>query len=337
MNNLTVNSTDPYASHKSIDYTQSDAIWNKRMDEAQQITNSAEREELIELIKEWRGKSAILERLILGEGADGGTTLLIYGLAIEGLRGIIKGQTTEMDNKFVKLPTPAATNARFEISQVVTQELIEKIDKENNSSRKVSVAYIPGGYGTEAFFLEKKEGENFGLTDTFDKMKLDIVDFEGPALEQAKKIAKELGADRNCSFSRQDALNLQMREKYDIINSNGLNAYLEPHQIDVLYGQFYKALKPGGYLVVSQLMKREEWTSVTHPEQVSPEWFALERIEKLLLTNLVKMRLKSFLSTEETKQQLEKAGFMFVDVRRDPANKFPTFVVQKPSKTCNFI
>lgn len=79
------------------------------------------------------------------------------------------------------------------------------------------------------------------------------VDIDAESLDLAQQFARKKGIP-NVVFYQKDAWQMQFHEEFDVILSSGLNVYEpDPDKVLELYGKFFKALKPGGSLIISVL------------------------------------------------------------------------------------
>jgi SAM-dependent methyltransferase len=208
-------------------------------------------------------------------------------------------------------PTILATQERFQIFLNENQKSVA-----NNKK----LACIPCGMMGELLYL------NFNA---INNIQLIGIDYDISALNEAKKLAAAKKLLDYTIFHQADAWNLNLKNKFDHISSNGLNIY-EPNEKKViaLYKQFYEVLKPNGKLVTSfltpppSLTKNCEWNM----EFINTEDLLLQ---KLIFVDIIQAKWQCYRSTQQTKLQLESVGFKDIYFIPDKANLFPTVTAIK--------
>src|SRR5579872_676663 len=157
-----------------------------------------------------------------------------------------------------------------------------------------SFASIPCGLMADLLDLDYSLATNFTLTG---------IDLDQESLDQAKQCAAKKNLSDHCCFTAQDAWDLPYENTFDLIESNGLNFYVQDDaKVVALYRQFNRALKPGGCLIVSFLTTPAEWL----PTQIDPEDMQLQRI---IFVDIINSKWRTFRSVETTTAQLKEAGF----------------------------
>jgi len=156
------------------------------------------------------------------------------------------------------------------------------------------------------------------------------IDLDPETLDQARRLAADLGLSGRAEFFQADAWNLPFENEFNLLASAGLNIYeTDDDRVTELYGQFFKALAPGGVLVTSFF---------TPPPQVDPqsEW-DMGRVDAdaLLLEGIVTRdvldaRYMGYRSSPVTGAQLSAVGFDDVEFIWDDARMFPSVVARKP-------
>lgn len=195
----------------------------------------------------------------------------------------------------------------------------ETIQKELRDG--ATLASIPCGLMGDLLHLDYSSLKQFKLVG---------IDLDPESIQQAEKLAKERGLNKHVHFMTADAWKFEAKAEYDLITSNGLNFY-EPNDDKVveLYRKFYQSLKPGGLLVTSFVTpppgvhNRCEWKM----DKISLEDALLQ---KIIAADMLEARWQSFRSTDQTRQQLEKAGFSDLQFLPDTAHLFPTVLARKP-------
>ncbi len=221
---------------------------------------------------------------------------------------------------------PLTTLERFCLERspvaLATQQRFEIFLKENQKQVKnhAVLACIPCGMMGELLYLDYSY---------IDDIKLVGVDYDPDTLKDAQQLAERQNLSHFLQLLQKDAWNQGLHEAFDLISSNGLNIYEPDHEkVQALYNEFYKALKPEGKLVTSFL---------THPPGLSDhcEW-AFSKInqddlllQKIIWADIIGVKWQCFRSSEQTKWQLESAGFTDVQFIYDEAKIFPTVTAYK--------
>lgn len=211
-------------------------------------------------------------------------------------------------------PAFQATQERFEIFQEVIQQFLNRSQNEN-----LKLASVPCGLMDDLLSLNTGSAELVGI------------DLDINSLSEAKENAKKHG--KAATFVCTDAWQLELRNEFDLITSNGLNIY-EPNdeRVERLYQEFYEALKEGGILVTSFLTPpplidpQSEWNL----QKLNPEdlW-----LQKVIFADILQAKWQAFRSSDLTHQQLKAAGFTEIEIHYDEARLFPTAVAKKPYST----
>jgi ubiquinone/menaquinone biosynthesis C-methylase UbiE len=277
-----------------------------------QNSTAAERFELLEELAHFNfGKFLILNR-----GINGFWTRYFV---LHPQEGRLTGKNDE-DRNFTRLeewlldrsPIILATQERF----FNFQRLLQHALKEG-----VRLASIPCGVMDDLLGLNYLGLNDFTLTG---------IDLDQESIEFAKQNAKQNHLEKNCEYLTRDAWDLEIKEEYDVITSNGLNIY-EPDDSKVqhLYANFFKALKSGGQLISSFLTpspssnKSCPWDM----KQINQDDL---RMQKVIMNEILDVKWHTCYRTEEeTKTLLNKAGFKEVRFIYDRQKIFPTFVAQK--------
>lgn len=148
--------------------------------------------------------------------------------------------------------------------------------------------------------------------------------------QESIKLAKEKFEPSrfyHTEFQQKNAWHLNEKDKYNIVVSNGLNIYEPDHdKIIELYSQFNNALISGGILITSFLTPSPELSAKSTWRNYSAD-DALK--QKAIFKDIIQAKWQAFRTEDETREQLEKAGFKIVDVIYDNQGMFPTVVAQK--------
>ncbi|MDP1834364.1 MAG: class I SAM-dependent methyltransferase [Chlamydiales bacterium] len=154
-------------------------------------------------------------------------------------------------------------------------------------------------------------------------------DIDPQSIKEADRRANELGLGDHASFYTCSAWNMPLDSVADVLTSNGLNFYeANDDKVVDLYRAFLRALKPGGVLVTSFLtppigFPQSEWL----PEEVDMDNFLME---KIIYSDIIGASWRTYRTTEQTKAQLEAAGFVNVRFINDRAHVFPTVIAERP-------
>lgn len=211
---------------------------------------------------------------------------------------------------FETLPVILATRERFGIFRRQLQSLLR---------RNSVVASVPCGLMGELLLLDYT-----GL----DAVTLVGVDLDPAALDGARALAADRGLAHRLALRCADAWATGLNAEVDVLTSNGLNIY-EPDdsRVIALYRSYFDALKPGGTLVTSFLTPPPT-TSTESPwemTEVDEESLALQSV---VFGRLVEARWNSFRTHDQTRKQLQQAGFSDIRFVDDRARIFPTVVAR---------
>lgn len=210
-----------------------------------------------------------------------------------------------------KAPTCLATQSRFAIFKSLTQEYLQEGG---------SYASIPCGLMGDLIELDYTK---------FSEIHLYGIDLDPESLIEAKAYAEKRGIAKNCTFLKQNAWDLNIGQKLDLIVSNGLNIY-EPDEEKVieLYQGFYNCLKPGGVLITSFLTqpsipgKQSGWLL----ENVNIQDAMLQ---KIIFADILSVKWQTYRTEDAIKLELKRAGFSDIEFFYDVAHIFPTVVAKK--------
>lgn len=213
-------------------------------------------------------------------------------------------------------PIVQATQQRAKIFKLLINEYIktksvELFDMNNMKSDLVQtlqldVASIPSGYMSEYNHLKKYPGLTFHAVDK-DSKSINYVKENFPT-EHTKTYC-------------QDAWLLPFKGELDLINSNGLNIYIEDEEkIIALYQQFYESLKSGGALIISFITLPSEWKNY-NPADLKKQ--------TAIFKDVIQAEWQYFRSTEQTVNYLKKTGFVIKKTLIDKYNMFPTILALK--------
>lgn len=208
-------------------------------------------------------------------------------------------------------PTSLATQERFMRSLTIIKKYLK---------RNCVCASIPCGLMGEFVELDLPPESTY----FFHGIDLDL-----ETLHQAKEYSKTKNLYNNCEFYQADAWNLNMKEKFDLIITDGLTIY-EPNNSKIvqLYREFYKALQPQGLLLTSFLTfpPTPGITTEWELDQINKEALLLE---KIIVIDILQSTWTSFRSTNRVKAQLQEAGFRILEIFYDKAHILPIILAAK--------
>lgn len=219
------------------------------------------------------------------------------------------GSATE-DFLLNRAPVVVAHRDRFRIFQTLTQRLLKP---------GVVLASVPCGLMRDLLTLDYSSAPDAELYG---------IDIDPDALQLAKYLADTSGFD-NVHLHQMDAWSLPFENKFDVVNSSGLNVYVDDRQEVInLYKSLHKTLKPGGYLVTSVLTRPP---APNHEGDWDLEKFSPDDLlfEKILFQDILNLKWRNFRSVSELEADFKAAGFSHVSVHMDRYRVFPTILAQK--------
>ncbi len=211
-----------------------------------------------------------------------------------------------------RAPTVLATQQRFAIFKSEIQKRLK------NGMR---IASIPCGLMADLIDLDYSNLSDVTLIG---------VDIDQESIYSAQEYARLNNLENRCHFVKNNAWDLNISSELDLITSNGLAIYeSDDRRVIQLYRGFFKALKPGGYLITSFLTppisygSQSEWKvdAVNTQDAI---------LQKVIFSDILDCKWQIFRSEACVKAQLESAGFQEVEVRYDRAHIFPTIIAKKP-------
>lgn len=184
----------------------------------------------------------------------------------------------------------------------------------------LTLASIPCGLMRDLITLDYSNVNN---------VKLVGIDIDPESLELANQFALKRGL-ADVEFHQQDAWRMEFRDEFDIITSSGLNVYeADPDKVLELYRLLYRALRPGGSLIISVLThppggsKKTDWDlSIIPSEDLL--------MENILYKDILDLHWRNFRSSLELDVEFIKAGFQDIRVHFDRQRIFPTIHAKKP-------
>jgi len=211
-----------------------------------------------------------------------------------------------------KTPAVLAMRERFSIFQSLLLE---------NIHAKSVVCSIPCGMMADLLTLK--------LPNKIGELQFVGIDLDATVFQLAEGLAEELNCTVPCIFLQKNAWELEFKNEFDLITTNGLNIYeKEDSRVVELYRVLYDALKPGGKLICSALTPPPLGTQTS-------EWdFSKIDINDLavsatLFRTLLEATWANYRSSEKTLAQLTEAGFEKINIVWDSRKMFPTFCAQK--------
>ncbi|TAJ10004.1 MAG: class I SAM-dependent methyltransferase [Nitrospirae bacterium] len=217
---------------------------------------------------------------------------------------------------FFTCPLFLATRERFRIFQQQTQPLV---------TDGTVLASLPCGRMRDLLSLD--------YAHLGQEVRLVGLDKDPEALQGAQTLATEMQTMRParcaveflaCDILKPNLTETGIREKFDVVTSNGLNIYLNDDQCRTFYRHVHEALKPGGTFITSHIVPAEEyrWDQINRDH-----WHLQAIILTVLIGALWEPRVKP---AQLVRKQLDAAGFREVRTRPDLQGIFPTFVAKKP-------
>jgi SAM-dependent methyltransferase len=206
-------------------------------------------------------------------------------------------------------PVVLASQERYKIFLKIAQSLIKE---------DIVIASIPCGLMNDLLTLDYTRISRFKIVG---------IDIDAESVALAKIKARKF--QNFVEFRIQNAWDLQDNEVFDVITSNGLNVYEDnPEKVLDLYRRFFKALKPGGVLIIGVLTyppgedKETDWDL----SGINEENLLMEQI---LHRDVLGIKWRNFRATEEIEREFINAGFSKTEIIFDTHRIFPTVVAQK--------
>ncbi len=219
-----------------------------------------------------------------------------------------------------RAPAVLATRERFGIFQ-------KQLKKHLKAG--MSIASVPCGRMDDLIDLDIGDASDLTFTG---------IDLDQGSLDLAREKSDSVSGKENAvtySYENRDALSPDVgwglgEARFDIITSNGLNIYLKDTDVDLLYQNFYKALKPGGLLITSFLTQKED-------KNGTPIWEVGDvqdnlKKQRTIFATIIGVQWQNLRTEEETEDQLKRAGFeaKTIEFKYDKRKIFPTVIARKP-------
>ena len=181
--------------------------------------------------------------------------------------------------------------------------ILKKLVKDN-----MTIASIPCGLMNDFLRLN---------LDGMDNLKIVGIDLDPNAITLAKENAKKFKKEKYCTFQVADAFELNIENEFDVLHSSGLNMYVQTEpELLKLYSKFYKAVKPGGYFVItSNIPPKDEagnfcWSLGLIEMSQLPE-------QVLIFFDVIQIRQGIYCTKNQIITQLKTVGFIDVQVDYD--------------------
>lgn len=207
-----------------------------------------------------------------------------------------------------KSPICLATKESFKIFQEQIQAHLQD---------NWTLASIPCGLMDDLLSLDYSNTTNINLVG---------IDLDESSLElAAQNVIKH--DFKNVSFLKKNAWSLDIESQFNLITSNGLNVY-EPddEQVTLLYKQFYNALKNKGILITSfltpppKLTSQSTWNNINSDDAIK---------QQIIFSEIIQANWQTYRTEEQTRAQLNEAGFEVLNVIYDSKGIFPTVIARK--------
>jgi SAM-dependent methyltransferase len=210
-----------------------------------------------------------------------------------------------------KSPGVLAARERAALNHNIMQKMIHN---------GMKLASIPCGYMNDLLRLDLKDRINVRLVG---------IDLDPHAIEQSKINSKKFNKETICSFFMRDAWELEFENEFDLINSGGLNMYVK-NEADLvsLYANFYKALRPGGCLIVSSNTPPvgDNGQQVWNVTQTELDYVYLQA---LIYNEVIGVRQGVYCTENQIVNQLKSVGFGDICVDYDSRKMFLGFIAIK--------
>lgn len=211
-----------------------------------------------------------------------------------------------------KAPAILATRERF----TIFQNLLQKHIKTNSV-----VCSVPCGMMADLLSL-KLPGE-------VHEIRFVGIDLDATVFKLSQDLAKELGCKVPCTFFQRNAWEMEFKNEFDIITTNGLNIYEKnDSRVVALYRGLHQALKAGGKLICSALTPSPQMTDQCEWDFSHIDKNNLE-VSASVFRWVLEATWSNFRSSEKTLMQLTEAGFKNIEIFWDSQKMFPTFYAEK--------
>lgn len=191
----------------------------------------------------------------------------------------------------------------------------------NKLKSNMVLASLPCGLMDDLLHLDYSGFKNISLFG---------IDADSESLEYAKENAKKRCLEKSVNFLCKDAWQLDIESQFDLLTSNGLNMYeSDEGRLISLYKNFYKALKPGGVLVMSFLPPppaKADLEEIANLFKISPQDWKKERS---LFGDIIQIKYLNFCTEESIIKQLEIAQFKVDEIIYNKQGVAPVLIAYK--------
>lgn len=242
---------------------------------------------------------------------------LLYNRGLSGywisyviLHGINEKNLSELEWWILnKSPVVLATRERFQIFQLQIQKLLKS---------NITIASIPCGLMETLLTLDYSKVNDVSITG---------IDLDTASLVKAQELARKSQLKEQVEFIKSDAWDLNIKNKFDIVISNGLTIYeSDDNKVTQLYHKFFNSLRSDGTLITSFLTPPPIIDKNCCWKNYSPQDLAKQ---KLILSDIIRTKWQCYRSHEATEIMLKKAGFDQIRFIDDTQSMFPTVIATK--------
>ncbi len=212
--------------------------------------------------------------------------------------------TSPFDAKLMEMPVCQAARKVYQVGRALVQEQLRAGQ---------ILASVPCGLMRDLLTLDYSKTPDVQLVG---------VDLDPESLTIAANTARERNLEDKTTFWLRDAWNLPFENTLDLITSHGLNTYIDDRErLLALYRSFYRALKPGGKLLITFLNDAKRW-------KVSKEALLFQRI---VTQDICETDCRHSCTEEEIGAHLKAAGFNNIEFCYDDVGFPPTVLAFKGS------
>jgi SAM-dependent methyltransferase len=151
-----------------------------------------------------------------------------------------------LDARLLSMPAARAFRCRYKEAQAVVRRALES----HREIGPLRVLAVPCGIPRDLIELaDTLRTERPGLLGRLEYHGMDI---DPEAVEIAETLTRDTGVNAACYYVG-DALSARdyPRRRFDVVISTGLGEFLDDDELQVLYGNIYAALDPGGVFYTS--------------------------------------------------------------------------------------
>ncbi|MBK2124314.1 SAM-dependent methyltransferase [Fangia hongkongensis] len=209
-------------------------------------------------------------------------------------------------------PTAKATQERFGFFKKVVQD---EIDKE-----ALNILAAPCGLLPE--FFDIRYPSNAAI-------KIDALDLDRKVKAEISKKYHHHVLEKAYQFIEQDIFSFAVKDKYDLVVSNGLNIYIQSaDKVKELYQIFHTAMKDEGVLLTSFLTPPPIFSAESpwDMNEIDFEWLMKQ---KTVFKDILDVAWNCYMTEGEFIALLKDVGFSNIQVIWDKQRIFPTVVAKK--------